>query len=260
MLTRRTFLSATLLVGARGAVAQAPAEPSFEIKSDSPLARDIASTEQRYQPFVKYLAKEMGTSFRLLATPGAGVMERPVNSVLVASPVLIVKGMEYGYTPLAQTATKDKLVFITKTSARINRLPQFRGKRLGLPVQGSQAEFMARKTLARVGIVAPEQFFGSILYGSGHENMLQATHAAVVDIACLSERALPPGEPDIAKVLTTAAFPIFGLSVRNGVGSLAFERARKALFLPSDDGRKAMEWAGLAPLDPMDKTFFSATV
>jgi hypothetical protein len=254
---RRDFLAALLALAAHPALA-AEGDPLLEVKSESPFPADLATLERRYAALVRYLAEDMRVPYRLLVTASQEVREQPMNSVLVASPIFIKRALSFGYTPVAQSNAKDRIVFVARASSKFPRLAQYKGTRLGLPAQGSQGEFMARKALSR-GSIAAEQFFGAISYASAQETALKALRAGVIDLAAVSERGIPQGEPDIAKLLVTPPFAVFGIAIRSVIGHPGFERARKALFLPSEDGRRAIEEAGLTPLDPMDAAFFAAT-
>lgn len=228
----------------------------MEIRLDVTTTADAVRIEQRYAGVAKYLGEEIGATLTLVVSNSPSVRDHPLNSILIAPPILIRKSMDYSYTPVAQGGNKDRVLFVARTHSRSARLRQYRGTRLAMPTQGSQAEFMARRTLNQAAIRA-EQFFGSIRYGTAKESPISALIAGIVDVAAVSERMLPPGDTEIARLATTPLFPTFGISMRNRQGNAAFERMRKALFLPSEEGRKQLETTGIMPLDAMDNTFFS---
>lgn len=261
----RLWVRRRLLLAAAGAclapVARAtkPASsaPVIEVKSELLIKGDVAGLEARYQRFTAYVSRSMQVPVTLMVTADPEPAERDDYSLLVAPPVILKRALRFGYTPLAQTHAKDRIIFAVAATTGVVRLQQLRGARLGLPPKGSEGEHMARRQLAKLAVGNPENFFGYIRYATAQETAIKALRAGVVDLAAISERVLPKDEPGINRIFTSTPFAENGIAVIGRPGTPPFERLRKALFLPDDEGRKIMEEAGLAPLDAMDNSFFA---
>jgi len=253
---RRLLLAAAGVWLAPLARAAAPTTPVIEVKSELLLKDDIAAMEARYRRFAEYVAARMQVPIALYVTANPDPETHEEYSMLVAPPVIIKRALRLGYTPLAQTHAKDRIIFAVGANTAYNRLPQLRGARLGLPPKGSEGEHMARRALAKLAVTNPETFFGYVRYATAQETAIKALRAGVVDLAAISERVLPKDEPGINRIFTSTPFAENGIAVIGRPGTPQFERLRKALFLPDEAGRKVMEEAGLSPLDAMDNTFF----
>lgn len=261
MLTRRRFLALSAVLASPRVLAvpvpaAPPGNPVLEVRTEVPSASYATILETRYRNMGRYLSATFGTLYQVWVQSGRQVDDRPLNSLLIAPPLVIRNAMEGAFTPVAQTSFKEKIIIVAATGSRWARIKDYRGQRLGLPPQGTQSELMARMALRSGMVHKPEAYFSLIRYATAEENLLKSLRAGIVDVVAIPEKLVAPGEPDLAKLLSSPAYPMLAIAMRNRPGNPPFDQMRKALFLPSDDGRRALEATGITPLDPVDPILF----
>ena len=196
MLNRRTFLLAsaatTLLADAapaQGWKAQYP-ELVFAVVP----AENASGVSERYEPWVEYLAKELGTKVTLrIANDYAAVIEgQKAGNIHIAyyGPASLsraVKVTSGGVEPFVTTINQDGTigyysVSYVKTDSSYKSIADLKGKNLGLVDPNSTSgNNVPRFALDKMGI-DPDHYFAKVVYTGSHENAVIAVVQGTVDV------------------------------------------------------------------------------
>jgi phosphonate transport system substrate-binding protein len=199
MLDRRMFLiasaGAVLLVtpaSAQSWKAQYP-ELVFAVVP----AENASGVSERYEPWVEYLSKELGTKVTLrIANDYAAVIEgQKAGNIHIAyyGPASLSRAIKVtngGVEPFVTTINQDGTigyysVSYVKTDSPYKTIADLKGKNLGLVDPNSTSgNNVPRFALDKMGI-DPDQYFAKVVYTGSHENAVIAVVQGTVD-ACFN--------------------------------------------------------------------------
>lgn len=191
MLSRRLLLSAPALLPA-AAIAQGsrPAELVFAVVP----AENAAGVTERYNPFVEYMSRALGTRVTLrVASDYAAVIEGQRSGSIhfafygpsaFARALMTGAQVEAFLIEVNEDGSKGYYsVFYVRRDTPFQSVQDLRGKNLGLVDPNSTSgNNVPRFALSRMGI-NPEQFFGRVVYAGSHENAVIALQQGTVDVA-----------------------------------------------------------------------------
>ena len=155
---------------------------------------NASGTLDRYQPFMDYLSKEIGTKVTLrIAQDYAAVIEgQRAGQIHVGyyGPASYARAVMVGakIEPIAIEVNADGTkgyhsVFYVKKDSPYQKIEDLKGKNLGLVDPNSTSgNNVPRFELSKMGI-DPEGFFGKVVYTGSHENAVIALGQGTVDIA-----------------------------------------------------------------------------
>ncbi|MBM3629299.1 MAG: phosphonate ABC transporter substrate-binding protein [Alphaproteobacteria bacterium] len=158
-------------------------------------AENASGVTQRFEPFIEYLSREIGTKIVLrIATDYAAVIEgQKAGSIHIATygPSSYVRAWTVtngGVEPFNTTINSDGSVgYYSVAYARSRdagtRIEDFRGRNLCLvDANSTSGNNVPRFAMSKQGI-EPEKFFGKVVYAGSHENAVTALIQGTCDIA-----------------------------------------------------------------------------
>jgi phosphonate transport system substrate-binding protein len=200
MLSRRLLLGsaasgllaapATLALAQAPRVAGMPAELVFAVIP----AENAAGVTGRYNPFVEYLSRTLGTRVTLrVANDYAAVIEGQRSGSIhfafygpsaFARALMTGAPVEAFLIEVNEDGSKGyRSVLYVRREAPFQAVQDLRGRNLGLVDPNSTSgNNVPRFALHGMGIV-PEQFFGRVVYTGSHENAIVALQQGTVDVA-----------------------------------------------------------------------------
>ena len=191
MLSRRLLLSApALLPAVTLAQGGRPAELVFAVVP----AENAAGVTERYNPFVEYMSRALGTRVTLrVASDYAAVIEGQRSGSIhfafygpsaFARALMTGAQVEAFLIEVNEDGSKGYYsVFYVRRDTPFQSVQDLRGKNLGLVDPNSTSgNNVPRFALSRMGI-NPEQFFGRVVYAGSHENAVIALQQGTVDVA-----------------------------------------------------------------------------
>lgn len=159
-------------------------------------AENASGVTERYQPFMDYLAKELGTKITLrIANDYAAVIEgQRAGQIHLAyyGPASYVRAHTVtngGVEPFVTTTNADGSrgyfsVLYVKANSTAQSIQDLRGKNLCLVDPNSTSgNNVPRFSMNRLGIANPDQFFGRVVYAGSHENAVTAVQQGTCDAA-----------------------------------------------------------------------------
>ena len=199
MLNRRMFLTASagavLLVTPAGAQSWKAKYP--ELVFAVVPAENASGVSERYEPWVEYLSKELGTKVTLrIANDYAAVIEgQKAGNIHIAyyGPASLSRAIKVtngGVEPFVTTINQDGTigyysVSYVKTDSPYKAIADLKGKNLGLVDPNSTSgNNVPRFALDKMGI-DPDQYFAKVVYTGSHENAVIAVVQGTVD-ACFN--------------------------------------------------------------------------
>jgi phosphonate transport system substrate-binding protein len=198
MLNRRHLLLSTAGAAAlvvTPALAQADWRQRFpEIVFAVVPAENATGVTERFQPFVAFLARELGVRVTLrIANDYAAVVEgQRAGNIHIAyyGPSSFARALMTGaqITAVAQDVNADGStgyfsVFYVRRDSTFQNIQDLRGRRLALVDPNSTSgNNVPRFALDKMGI-NPEQFFANVIYSGSHENAVIALQQGSVDVA-----------------------------------------------------------------------------
>ena len=150
--------------------------------------------EQRYEPFVEYLAKQLGVPVKLrIANDYAAVIEGQIaGNIHIAQygPAAYARAYMNGakIEPFGMQVNKDGTkgyysVLYVKKDSPFQKIEDLKGKNLGLVDPNSTSgNNVPRFAMDKMGI-EPEKFFSNVVYAGSHENAVIALQQGQVDAA-----------------------------------------------------------------------------
>jgi phosphonate transport system substrate-binding protein len=157
-------------------------------------AENAASVNDRYGPFVAYLAKELGTKVTLrVAADYAAVIEgQKAGQIHIGyyGPASFARALMTGakIDAIAQDVNEDgtkgyfSVVWVKKDSAA-TKIEDLKGKNLCLVDPNSTSgNNVPRYAMDKMGI-KPEEFFAKVVYSGSHENAIIAVQQGTCDAA-----------------------------------------------------------------------------
>ncbi len=196
MLDRRTLLAsfaATLAAGSARAQNWKAQYPELVLAVIP--AENASGVGDRYEPWIAYLAKELGVKVTLrIANDYAAVIEgQKAGNIHIAyyGPASLsraVKVTNGGVEPFVTTINQDGTVgyhsvAYVKADSPYHRLEDLKGRNVGLVDPNSTSgNNVPRFALDRMGI-DPEQYFAKVVYTGSHENAVIAVVQGTVDVA-----------------------------------------------------------------------------
>jgi phosphonate transport system substrate-binding protein len=198
MIDRRSLLAlgvtALALTGAGTAHAEDWKAKYPEIVFGKIPDENASGTLDRYQPFMDYLSKEIGTKVTLrIAQDYAAVIEgQRAGQIHIGyyGPASYARAVMVGakIEPIAIEVNADGTkgyhsVFYVKKDSPYRTIEDLKGKNLGLVDPNSTSgNNVPRFELSKLGI-DPEGFFGKVVYTGSHENAVIALGQGTVDVA-----------------------------------------------------------------------------
>jgi phosphonate transport system substrate-binding protein len=196
MFTRRSILQAaaglaTVSVSGTAAFADWKAdfsELTFAVVPDE----NATGVEQRYEPFIQYISKQLGVPVKLrIANDYAAVIEGQIAGnihVAKSGPSSFARALMNGakVDAFAMEVNKDGTkgyysVLYVKKDAPYQKIEDLKGKNLGLVDPNSTSgNNVPRFELNKMGI-KPEEFFANVVYTGSHENAVIALQQGQVD-------------------------------------------------------------------------------
>jgi phosphonate transport system substrate-binding protein len=191
----------TLLLAALAAIlpATAPAQ-SWKAKYPELVysiipAENASGVTQRFEPFIEYLSRELGTKVVLrIATDYAAVIEGQKSGHIhigVHGPSSYVRAWTVtngGVEAFNTTINADGSVGYYSVAYARNRdagtrIDDFRGRNLCLvDANSASGNNVPRFAMSKMGI-DPEKFFGKVVYAGSHENAVTALLQGTCDLA-----------------------------------------------------------------------------
>lgn len=197
MLDRRTFIAAAaaLVAATTNTQAQEWKKKYPELVLAVVPAENASGVVGRYQPFMDYLAKELGVKISVrVANDYAAVIEaQKAGSVHIAfyGPSSYVRAWTVtagGVEPFHTTINSDGsigyyAVAYAKSTAPGTKLEDFKGKNLCLVDPNSASgNNVPRFAMDKLGI-DPDRFFAKVVYAGSHENAVTAVGQGTCDLA-----------------------------------------------------------------------------
>ena len=158
-------------------------------------AENASGVTQRYEPFVEYLSRELGTRIVLrIATDYAAVIEgQKAGNIHIAThgPSSYVRAWTVtngGVEAFNTTINSDGSigyysVAYARSADQGARLEDFRGRNLCLVDPNSASgNNVPRFSMSKLGI-DPDKFFGKVAYAGSHENAITALVQKTCDVA-----------------------------------------------------------------------------
>lgn len=195
MFSRRTLLAAAaVLTLASPALAQDWKASYPELTFAIIPAENASGVVERYQPFMDYLSKAIGTKVTLrVANDYAAVIEgQRAGNIHIASYgpasfaralVTGVKTEAFGIEVNSDGAKGYNSVFYVRADSPYQKIEDLKGKNVGLVDPNSTSGYnMPLYSLDKMGI-KPTEFFGKIVITGSHENAVLALAQGTVDTA-----------------------------------------------------------------------------
>jgi phosphonate transport system substrate-binding protein len=198
MFTRRLVLGAAFAAGslalADAAQAQSWAAKYPELVLAVVPAENASGVTERYQPFVEYLSKALGTKVTLrVANDYAAVIEGQRNgSIHIAGygPASYSRAVVTGVKvePFRTTINNDGTVgyysvFYVRADSPYKTIDDLKGKNLGLVDPNSTSGNNVPRFILNKLKIVPETYFAHVNYTGSHENAVIALQQKTVDIA-----------------------------------------------------------------------------
>jgi phosphonate transport system substrate-binding protein len=200
MLNRRQFLSASAAAAGAAALGTSAAQAADwkaqfpELVYSSIPAENASGITDRYQPFMDYLSKELGTKVTLrVANDYAALIEgQRAGNIHIGyyGPASFARALLTGVktTAFAIDVNTDGSkgyysVFYVKKDSPYQKIEDLKGKVMGFVDPNSTSGYnMPMFTLNKMGIEADKFFSKTIMTGS-HENAVLALEQGTVDVA-----------------------------------------------------------------------------
>ncbi len=214
MIDRRTMLAGLAAAGATTAAlpvrAQSYKQAYPELVFAVVPAENASGVTDRYQPFVAYLTKQLGTKVTLrVANDYAAVIEgQRAGNIHIGyyGPASFARALVTGVKTTAfvidvnSDGTKGYYsVFYVKSDSPYKTVQDLKGKDLGLVDPNSTSGYnMPLFALNKMGINA-EQFFGKVLITGSHENAVLALWQ--VTVQCAANFWNAPDDSNLTRML-----------------------------------------------------------
>jgi len=194
MINRRSLIGAALGLAAMTGVAAAQTRPSELVFAVVP-AENASGVTERFQPFMDYLARELGTKVTLrVANDYAAVIEgQRAGNIHIAyyGPSSYVRAATVtngNVVPFVTTVNADGSigyysVLLTRANNPASSLQDLKGKNLCLVDPNSTSgNNVPRFAMNKMGL-NPDQFFAKVVYAGSHENAITAVQQGTCDAA-----------------------------------------------------------------------------
>ena len=212
MLTRRFVLGAALatVLSANAAHAEDWRKQYPEVVFATIPEENASGVNDRYQPFIDYLSKELGVKVTLrIANDYAALIEgQRAGNIHIGyyGPASFARALVTGVKTEAFAIDVNRdgskgyySVFYVKKDSPYQKLEDLKGKTIGLVDPNSTSGYnMPLYTLDKMGI-DPDQFFGKQLITGSHENAVIALAGGQVDVAANWWNA--PGDSNLTRML-----------------------------------------------------------
>src|SRR5919112_1538072 len=193
---RRLLLSAVVIAASYGA-----AHAADDWKKQYPEltlavipAENASGVNDRYQPFVEYLSKELGVPVKLrIANDYAAVIEgQRAGYIQIAAhgPASYSKAYMTGVKaePFATTRNNDGVigyysVLYVKSDSPYKEIKDLKGKTIGFVDPNSTSGYNAPRYFLNKAGIDSDSFFGKSIITGSHENAVIALDKGTVDVA-----------------------------------------------------------------------------
>jgi phosphonate transport system substrate-binding protein len=196
MLNRRTFLLASAVAALLAGSAQSQSWKAQypELVFAVIPAENASGVNERYEPWIEYLSKELGTKVTLrISNDYAAVIEgQKAGNIHIAyyGPASLARAIKVtngGVEPFVTTINEDGTigyysVSYVKSDSSYKTIADLKGKNLGLVDPNSTSgNNVPRFALDKMGL-DPDQYFAKVVYTGSHENAVIAVVQGTVDI------------------------------------------------------------------------------
>ncbi|NQU59058.1 MAG: phosphate/phosphite/phosphonate ABC transporter substrate-binding protein [Rhodospirillales bacterium] len=223
-------------------------KPARLIKFGFDLRSSPEEDARQYLPFLKYLEKSTGYTFRLRFTPKKGDLAQDLGEgkveLAAVGAVSFIKGeIAHGVVPLVRGRNNEnkaayQSVIVVSPESPLKKLADLKGKRLAFGSKNStQGHLIPRIVLAGVGITLDD--LGSHEYTGSHQNCANAVISGKAD-ACGMQDTMGRNLEKSGKVRilnTSDYFPSSGIAVNKDLPKDVVEKIHLALinFRPNDE-------------------------
>lgn len=197
MLNRRSLIGASLALSLLSTAAQADWQAQYpELVFAVVPAENASGVTERFQPFMEYLAGQLGTKVTLrIANDYAAVIEgQRAGNIHIAyyGPSSYVRAWtvtQGGVEPFVTTINQDESigyysVLFTRADDAAAKIEDLEGRNLCLVDPNSTSgNNVPRYAMNQMGIDTPESFFANVVYAGSHENAITGVMQGTCDAA-----------------------------------------------------------------------------
>ncbi len=197
MLNRRTLFGASIALSMLATSAQAEWQAQYpELVFAVVPAENASGVTERFQPFIDYLAAELGTKVTLrIANDYAAVIEgQRAGNIHIGyyGPSSYVRAWtvtDGGVEPFVTTINADGSigyysVLFVRAGDPASRIEDLEGRNLCLVDPNSTSgNNVPRFAMNRMGIANPDAWFANVVYAGSHENAITAVQQGTCDAA-----------------------------------------------------------------------------
>ena len=226
----------------------------FGVNTGVPSFDDQNDLSEKYKPLADYLGAALKRPVRLEVSQSLSASGRKLKKdafdVFLGPPQVIAQAQKSaGYIPVVRYPGKIKAAFVVMGESGIKRLPDTRGKRLGLPDRESLATHLAFAKL-RYSRIVPESYFSEILHQRYQDAVLNALKIGRVDVAVVTAgyaKKWVSENPGAQIIEETYEVPHFAVAVVEDMDDADRARIRRALLDTSHNaaGREMMDRLGI---------------
>jgi len=215
---------------------------------------DLRSSAQedakQYLPFLDYLAKATGYTFKLRFTPKDGKIvddlgKGVIQFAAIGATSYIQASTEYGVTPLVRGLNKRgkaeyRSYLVVHKNSKINKLSDFYGKRMAFGSSTStQGYLIPRIVMAKNEIILED--FETYSFTGSHQKCANAVIIGKADICgmqdTMAESLAKQGKLRI--FMKSNYFPSSGVAATKGLPKIVVDKVKKALLDFQPTGRDA---------------------
>ncbi|MET0070953.1 MAG: phosphate/phosphite/phosphonate ABC transporter substrate-binding protein [Candidatus Thiodiazotropha sp.] len=219
-----------------------------------------------HQPLRKHLQQALGQPVEIYTSADYDAFQRDSLAgefdILVTGPHFAVMCIDQGYVPLVRYDTALQPVFVLNSGSEIQRVEDFRNRRIGLPNRLSVSAIGGLRWLREKGLVADRDFF--VLEKTTHGAAIAGVAVGDLDAALTTYTPLKQVPEDIRahiRVLPTEVeVPHLMTLAHERLGSERVERIRAALtsFPATPDGDGFFRQTGYRGYLPVDDASITA--
>jgi len=261
MLRRKFIVIIGCLLTCAALPAQAAQRLVLGINTGMSTQDNQVDLREKYRPLAAYIGEITGRPVRLEISQNlessARRLTRDAYDLFLGPPQTIAQAMkDADYVPLVRYQGKIRSAFVVMQSSGINRLADARGKKLGLPDEGSLPTYLALAKL-RFSKIKPAEFFSEIYNQKFQDAVMSALLVGRVDVAVATSgyaKRWVADNPGAKVIEETYEVPHFALAASPDMSEEEQQKIRRALINASDTEK------GQAMLETLEhKTGFIGT-
>lgn len=257
---RKIFLALVWLAAA--ALPARAADLVLNVTLDYDQERNHLAIKSVFNDFAAYLGGALKTPVRLVMTQNAERVGERIRfnsyDMLLAPAQLIGLAMRHGYTPVAATEERARIVLVARSAAEIKDFNQTRGKSLALPHPESLISYMLKGEMNALGL-SPRSYFSRVTHVNGYEAALYAMEIDQADVVALKEASAKSwlsAHKGAAQIKAFPEIPLAGIAVANKLDAGLRDRIRAALTRIDPALEKRLAKVGFGALEPADTADF----